>query len=204
MDGAHDCRFLPAEFSTIPTEKRIIGSNAVDDAERASAYKAGVFRRGGVTIAISTEGRAPALAGLLREGLEAVVPEDRESWVATARELRQSQTSGRRSDDRAAPAAARRAQPALRDQRRRGRNGDMSGFVALIGPGPGDPELLTVRATRRLAEADLVLSDALVPAAMLDLAPKARQGSPRRPREPERRRRHARRLHQNAVVSALH
>jgi uroporphyrin-III C-methyltransferase/precorrin-2 dehydrogenase/sirohydrochlorin ferrochelatase len=49
----------------------------------------------------------------------------------------------------------------------------MSGFVSLIGAGPGDPELLTVRAARRLAEADLVLFDALVSPAMLHLAPDA-------------------------------
>src|SRR5262245_19505074 len=47
-------------------EERRIFVNAVDDAERASAYTGGVFRRGGVTVAVSTEGRAPALAGLLR------------------------------------------------------------------------------------------------------------------------------------------
>jgi uroporphyrin-III C-methyltransferase/precorrin-2 dehydrogenase/sirohydrochlorin ferrochelatase len=51
----------------------------------------GVFRRGGVTIAVSTEGRAPALAGLLREALEAAVPEDIETWVDVARRLRQEQ-----------------------------------------------------------------------------------------------------------------
>ena len=52
-------------------EERHVFVNAVDDATRASAYAGGVFRKGGVTIAVSTEGRAPALAGLLREGLEA-------------------------------------------------------------------------------------------------------------------------------------
>jgi uroporphyrin-III C-methyltransferase/precorrin-2 dehydrogenase/sirohydrochlorin ferrochelatase len=57
---------------------------AVDDPTTASAYGAGALRRGGVTVAVSTDGRAPALAGLLREGLEAVLPEDLEDWTATA------------------------------------------------------------------------------------------------------------------------
>ena len=72
-------------------EERHVFVNAVDDADRASAYTGGVFRRGGVTIAVSTEGRAPALAGLLREGLEALVPDDIEAWVGAAREIRQQQ-----------------------------------------------------------------------------------------------------------------
>ena len=72
-------------------EARRVFVNAVDDADRASAYMGGVFRRGGVTIAVSTEGRAPALAGLLREGLEALVPDDIEAWVVAAREIRQQQ-----------------------------------------------------------------------------------------------------------------
>ena len=50
----------------------------------------------------------------------------------------------------------------------------MNGFVSLVGAGPGDPELLTVKAARRLADADVILHDALVPEEMLDLAPAAR------------------------------
>jgi uroporphyrin-III C-methyltransferase/precorrin-2 dehydrogenase/sirohydrochlorin ferrochelatase len=58
--------------------------NAVDDPEVATAYLGGVVRRGAVEIAISTRGLAPALAGLLREALEAVLPEDIDKWVDVA------------------------------------------------------------------------------------------------------------------------
>ena len=61
---------------------------AVDDPRAASAYGGGTLRRGGVTVAISTDGQAPALAGLLREGLDAVVPQDLDAWVDAARALR--------------------------------------------------------------------------------------------------------------------
>jgi uroporphyrin-III C-methyltransferase/precorrin-2 dehydrogenase/sirohydrochlorin ferrochelatase len=68
---------------------------AVDDTSAASAYGAGTLRRGGVTVAVSTNGRAPALAGLLREGLEAVLPEDLEAWTAEAERQRQAWHAGR-------------------------------------------------------------------------------------------------------------
>jgi uroporphyrin-III C-methyltransferase/precorrin-2 dehydrogenase/sirohydrochlorin ferrochelatase len=49
------------------------------------------------------------------------------------------------------------------------------GLVSLVGAGPGDPELLTRKAARRLSEADLVLYDALVVPSVLDLAPRAQR-----------------------------
>jgi uroporphyrin-III C-methyltransferase/precorrin-2 dehydrogenase/sirohydrochlorin ferrochelatase len=69
--------------------------NAVDDPAHGSVYTGGILRRGGVTIAISTGGRAPALAGLLREALEAVIPEDVGDWVETGAVLREEQRKAR-------------------------------------------------------------------------------------------------------------
>jgi uroporphyrin-III C-methyltransferase/precorrin-2 dehydrogenase/sirohydrochlorin ferrochelatase len=51
----------------------------------------------------------------------------------------------------------------------------VSGFVWLVGAGPGDPELLTRKAVRVLGEADLILYDALVAPEVLGLAPRARR-----------------------------
>jgi len=71
-------------------ERRRVFVNAVDDPSHASAYAGGVVRRAGVTIAFSTDGRAPALAGLLREALDAWLPADLGAWMAAADEARRA------------------------------------------------------------------------------------------------------------------
>src|SRR5262245_61108257 len=62
-------------------ETRRVFVNAVDDPAHATAYLSGVVRRDGVTLAISTQGAAPALTALLREALDAVLPRDLAEWV---------------------------------------------------------------------------------------------------------------------------
>jgi siroheme synthase-like protein len=69
-------------------EGRHIFVNAVDDPANASAFLGGVVRRDGVTLAISTSGAAPALAALLREGLDALLPRDLGTWLWQARAAR--------------------------------------------------------------------------------------------------------------------
>jgi siroheme synthase-like protein len=69
--------------------------NAVDDMENASAYLGAIVQRAGVTLAISTDGEAPALAGLLREALEVVLPDDLDRWMASAKEARRQWLAGR-------------------------------------------------------------------------------------------------------------
>jgi siroheme synthase-like protein len=69
-------------------EPRGLFVNAVDDLESASAYAGAIVRRAGVTLAISTDGAAPALAGLIREALERVLPDDLDRWMTCAEDAR--------------------------------------------------------------------------------------------------------------------
>jgi uroporphyrin-III C-methyltransferase/precorrin-2 dehydrogenase/sirohydrochlorin ferrochelatase len=71
-------------------DERRVFVNAVDDPAHATAYLGGVVRRAGVTIAVSTEGRAPALAGLLREALDAWLPGDLDAWLSAADGVRRT------------------------------------------------------------------------------------------------------------------
>ena len=92
LDGA----WLVVAAATREVNRRIAAAaaerrlfvNAVDDPPNASAFLGGVVRRDGVTIAISTDGAAPALAALLREGIDEMLPADLEGWMATAQDAR--------------------------------------------------------------------------------------------------------------------
>jgi uroporphyrin-III C-methyltransferase/precorrin-2 dehydrogenase/sirohydrochlorin ferrochelatase len=158
--------------------RRGIFVNAVDDPRHASAFAGSGFRRGPVTVAISTGGDAPALARVMREALERLIGSDVEDWASLAARIRDDwRRDGlpmearrdallgtlaelhREQVVRASEEASATAETSIA---RKHANRPVRGFVSLVGAGPGDPELLTRKAARRLAEADLVLYDALV------------------------------------------
>jgi uroporphyrin-III C-methyltransferase / precorrin-2 dehydrogenase / sirohydrochlorin ferrochelatase len=154
-------------------EARRVFVNAVDDPEHATAYLGGVVRRDGVTVAISTNGRAPAMAGLLREALDTLLPGDLGRWMAAADEARRAW----KAQD--VPMAQRRPQllealNRLYKKDETAEQPDPASLVSLVGAGPGDPELWTLRAVQRVREADLVLYDALVDVGALRRLTKAR------------------------------
>jgi uroporphyrin-III C-methyltransferase/precorrin-2 dehydrogenase/sirohydrochlorin ferrochelatase len=148
--------------------------NAVDDPPHATAFAGSVFTRGPVTVALSTGGEAPALARVLREALERLVGRDVEDWTALASRLRQEwKREGVLMEQRRDALLETLAQLHAETSRRVAPT--RRGLVSLVGAGPGDPELLTRKAARRLRDADLVLYDALVPLVIVSLATRAQQ-----------------------------
>jgi len=163
-------------------EARRIFVNAVDDPTNASAFLSGTVRRDGVTIAVSTSGRAPALTALLREALDSVLPVDLDGWMVEA----DRQRAIWRRDK--VPMAARKPRllEALNGLYAPGHEpvalnppeadaGSRRGHVSIVGAGPGDPALLTRKAIARLRAADLVLYDALIDDRILRYARKAQR-----------------------------
>ena len=157
--------------------------NIVDNLDDSDFITPAIVDRDPVTVAIGTEGAAPVLARKIKAEVEAMLPatlglltRDR-PVVPGARRGRSTRGRGGRSGPASTSSAARgRSRPgsaAAREALERllaEGEGPRTGFVHLVGTGPGDPELLTLKARRLLHEADVVIHDRLVPAAVLELA----------------------------------
>jgi len=169
------------------SEARGIPVNVVDDREASRFIVPAIIDRDPVLVAISTGGTSPVLARRLRERLEASIPKrigELANWLrslraATRLKLRDTDerrrffeavvdgAAARRFIDGDSRGAERIAQQLLASTSTGPR---AAGDVTLVGAGPGDPELLTMKALRALQDADVILHDRLVPAAVLELA----------------------------------
>jgi uroporphyrin-III C-methyltransferase/precorrin-2 dehydrogenase/sirohydrochlorin ferrochelatase len=166
--------------------ERRIWANVVDDLELSSYQSPARIERGPLQIAISSGGGAPMLARHLREKLEAELDESL-AGLATLllQERRRIRARHPRLAERrrffeallAGPVAQRfragdavGARQAFEDALGEAPPSRDIGSVALVGAGPGDPGLLTLRALRLLNQADVILHDRLVGAGVLELA----------------------------------
>ena len=145
-----------------------------------------IVNRSPLVIGISTDGAAPVFGQAIRAKLEALIPRGFARWAEAARRWRASVQGIRPVVQRppAVLAAVHRARGAPSRRRaattpissrcwtRRGPKATAveQGSVTLVGAGPGDPELLTLRAVRALQSADVILFDDLVSPEILDFA----------------------------------
>jgi len=161
--------------------ERGVWSNSVDDIPNCDFFFGSVVRRGELQIAISTAGESPALAQRLRKEIDAQLPDDLGPWLERIGELRrevlQTHPAGEERKALLHELAQRRVcDSALCETRAmmtRGTPRAERGRVYLVGAGPGDPELLTVKAVRLIESAEVILHDDLVPEAILELAREA-------------------------------
>jgi uroporphyrin-III C-methyltransferase / precorrin-2 dehydrogenase / sirohydrochlorin ferrochelatase len=160
--------------------------NIVDRPELSDFTMPAIVDRGEIVVAVSTHGASPVLAQRVRAAIESVLPPGLGRLAQFAQRFRSAiqariadNGSRRRFWDQvlAGPIAAavlagdeKRATRDLIRAVNRGEPKAETGRVSLVGAGPGDPELLTLRAARALREADVIIYDKLVDQAVLEYA----------------------------------
>lgn len=183
------CRLVIAATDDVLLNREVAGVadrvgvlvNVVDDPGPSSFITPSLIDRAPVLVAISTGGAAPVLARRLRERIETLLPAgygriaafmERHRAGVKSLPVERRRALWERFLDGVAPerllAGDETGAEAELAQLRERSTGAM-GEVYLVGAGPGDPDLLTFRALRLMQQADVVLHDRLVPAAILDL-----------------------------------
>jgi len=161
-------------------------TNIVDDLEGSSFLTPAIVDRSPVTIAIGTEGTAPVLARQIKAQVEEMLPVSTgilarlgNSFRPVAAKLKSSplrrQFWSAFFADNGPRALARGGEKAVREELQNlfcRLNGEdkRKAMVSFVGAGPGDPELLTLKARNRLHAADVILHDRLVTPEILELA----------------------------------
>lgn len=159
-----------------------IPCNSVDDIPNCDFFFGSVVSRGALQIAISTAGESPAVAQRLRREIDEQLPQDLGPWLDNLGQLRREvlathprgetrkallhQLAQRQICDSPTCSTRQLALAPLTPDPATG-----SGKVYLVGAGPGEPDLLTLKALRLIQTAQVILHDDLVPKAILQLAP---------------------------------
>ncbi|KAA6461120.1 uroporphyrinogen-III C-methyltransferase [Acidobacteria bacterium AB60] len=166
--------------------ERGIPCNSVDDIPNCDFFFGSVVSRGDLQIAISTAGESPAVAQRLRREIDAQLPQDLGAWLRNLGELRREVLATHpRGDERKALLHELAQRPVCESDSCPSRQlvrqplgakpaaSAKPGTVYLVGAGPGNPDLLTIKAHRLIGSAHILLHDDLVPPAILALAPGA-------------------------------
>ena len=178
-DCAEDAKefFSAARAAGVPV-------NVIDKPEFCQFQFGSIVNRSPVVVAISTDGAAPILAQTIRRKIKALLPRSLKSWATLAQSLREA------VNRRLQPGQQRRifwerfsdlvfstlntpeqdVGGVLLAEAERLAEAPATGRVTFVGAGPGDAELLTLKAVRALQAADVILFDDLVSAEVLELA----------------------------------
>ena len=165
-------------------KKARIPVNVVDSPELSSFIMPSIVDRSPVIIAVSSAGRAPVLARIIRAKLETVIPSAYGVLAEIAGEYRQkvkdrfSKIKDRRAfwesifsgviAEKVFSGRINEAKDDIDKQLKQASQMEL-GEVYLVGAGPGDPDLLTFKALRLIQQADVVLYDRLVSKGVMEL-----------------------------------
>ena len=180
--GAFEDDGQAAAFATM-ARRAGVPVNVIDKPAFCDFSFGSIVNRSPLVIGISTDGAAPVFGQAIRARLEALIPRGFARWAQAARQwrprvqalalsFRERRRFWEKFTERAVAEPERTPDQGDIDDLMADTRGAASdaGSVVLVGAGPGDPELLTLRAVRALQSADVILIDDLVAREVLDFA----------------------------------
>jgi len=150
--------------------------NIVDVPDLCTFYLSSVFHKGDLKIAVSTNGKSPTLGKFIRDKIRDEFAEGYSELLDTLGDIRPHVHASfpdyeKRKD--VLKQIVRTELTRVRDRRILPEpSGTKAGRVFLIGAGPGDPELITVKGLRILSSADVLIHDSLVSDQLVERAPR--------------------------------
>ena len=180
--GAFEDDGQAAAFATM-ARRAGVPVNVIDKPAFCDFSFGSIVNRSPLVIGISTDGAAPVFGQAIRARLEALIPRGFARWAQAARQWRPRVQALALSFRERRRFWEKFTERAVAEPERTPDQGDIdalmadtrgvtraAGSVVLVGAGPGDPELLTLRAVRALQSADVILIDDLVAREVLDFA----------------------------------
>ncbi|MEM6589156.1 MAG: siroheme synthase CysG [Pseudomonadota bacterium] len=183
--AADEDEFEDARTSTIARVEGAL-ANIVDNLQDSQFITPAIVDRDPVTVAIGTEGAAPVLARAIKADIEEQLPSTLGTLARIGKAFRHAvevlpfgrprrdfwrdyyfDAGPRAMEDDGEEGINNALEALLNTHKKRERR---EGHVAFVGAGPGDPELLTLKARKALDEADVVIHDRLVSPDILELA----------------------------------
>ena len=152
--------------------------NVIDRPEFCQFQFGSIVNRSPVVVGISTAGAAPILGQAVRRRIETLLPATLSAWARLAQHVRTSVMDRLEAGPQRRAFWERLVDKAFGDAAPAEMDGDIDaiaaapaiGRVTLVGAGPGDADLLTIKAVRALQSADVILFDDLVSSDVLELA----------------------------------
>jgi uroporphyrin-III C-methyltransferase/precorrin-2 dehydrogenase/sirohydrochlorin ferrochelatase len=153
--------------------------NIVDVPALCTFYLASVFHEGDLKVAVSTNGKSPTLGKIIRDRIAAEFGKGYNELLETLGELRPSVHSIYKEPDRRKAVFEQIVNDEMKrrdfagtriEKNHKTVDAGENGKVYLVGAGPGDPDLITVKGLRVIEHADVILYDALVGSELLDKA----------------------------------
>lgn len=152
--------------------------NVIDRPEFCQFQFGTIVNRSPVVVGISTAGAAPILGQAVRRRIETLLPQTLSAWAKLAQQVRGTVMERLEAGPQRRAFWERLVDRAFGDSAPSPMDSDIetisatppTGRITLVGAGPGDADLLTIKAVRALQSADVILFDDLVSAEVLELA----------------------------------